>query len=200
MSVYLEPNETAFRYFDLVIKNVGRSSARNVTFRVASNQKHPKSKILENLDELGILRFGLPFIAPGQEFRFAIGSYQELESSQLAVAVRYFRDSRNKDSNAIRASFPLDVRPYEGMRRIGERPEQTTAKALKEISATLNRIKTTDAIRVRTEREFLFSATLDHWRIRWFGDYVTNRDGGPIKYFVNQLRIVASRRCPRWRP
>lgn len=73
VAVYIEQNEAGFSFFDLVIKNIGRGAAFNVSFGVL-----PDIPIWDGdeyrLTDATVMSDGLDFLAPGQGLRFFFGS------------------------------------------------------------------------------------------------------------------------------
>lgn len=190
ITAYLEPHPTAFRMFELVVRNVGRGSAREVRFEIEATQRTGSSKAFDSLSQLGIVQTGMPFFPAGQELRFLVGTYQELETAHANIRITYYRDVSARKHVALRVVFPLNVNHYSGMHKVGNDPAKISAEALRAISAALNRASDADSFRVSMERKYIWSTTLNRWRTYWFGEYPFNAQDGPFRYFVSRIKTA----------
>lgn len=141
--VTFEPNRY-FGFFDVVIANVGRGVAFDI-----STAFSPDVVVSEEAREPTSLSANLfispPVLKPGQETRLYIGRYNEI-SPELSVVTSAYKDERGKshsDSNSI------DLRIYESFGQLG--PENDVAeisKHVKAIADALRKVTTTDRLRI----------------------------------------------------
>ena len=141
---YIEQDKEARTIINLVIKNIGRGSARNVTFK-----KHAANIALTNkkIDQ-GILTSGIPYLAPGAERVIMLGTYHELESyfnnAPIKVDAIY---SRTKSilffSRKIKSSCYLDITSFSGVFAGDNSNENKIHKELGKIRSELSNINKT---------------------------------------------------------
>lgn len=145
VSVYAEPSERTSAFFDLVIANVGSGSAYDLRFSLEEEWTILPN---EELSQIGLIKDGIGYLAPGQRFRFIVahgsGLFKEGVQSWFRLHVGY-RDvfGRHRDE-----TFPIDFRPYRGMTSVGEDPEQKLAKAVDEIAKSARSVTSYNKLRV----------------------------------------------------
>lgn len=174
ITVYLEPDQLHWTLFDLVIRNAGRGTARNVRFTVEPDIPVDTDDQDSLLTRMAIFRRGINFMAPLQEIRTFYGSYVQLEKEPITVHVAYDRDTPHRRGRTIRASFVLDVTEFEGLVTVGDPPELLVTKALGQIADDLNKIRQGGSgsnMTVTVKRRYFFSRFVNrrwqHFTQRW---------------------------------
>lgn len=164
VAVYIEQSEAEFSFFDLVIKNIGRGPAFNVSFDVL-----PDIPIwIEDeyrLTDAAVIADGLEFLAPGQDLKFFFGSYIELTKQPITVTVQYFGADCKGNPIPFRNHFTLHIEKYAGMSQVGEPPLNSLSKSLDKIGEDIRAIRRGNSeIRVSVTRRYFFSK---YMRQRW---------------------------------
>lgn len=167
VTIYIEPQRIYPYFLDLVIKNVGRGPARQLTFIVEpdvplwSNDTH-------RLTNIAIFRRGMDFLAPSQEIRTFYGTYFELVKDPISIHVSYSKESLHRKAEQVRSSFILDVTQFEGIGSIGEAPEKIATDALKSIAKDVGWIRQGGSwsnVTVTVRRRYALSGPINRrWR------------------------------------
>jgi hypothetical protein len=157
VAVYLEQGRAGVFFFDLVIRNVARGPAFDVSFVVA-----PDVELEEEddgkLSDIALIRNGIEFMAPGQEIRFHFGSYVSLTKTPITVKVDYFDAPRKSKGMKFDGTFVLDVGKYEGMSQLDELNMQDLVRTLQKLQTDIHAIKTGQAeLKVTGQRRYFFS-------------------------------------------
>lgn len=191
VTVYIELRRYAHSSFDLVIKNAGRGAAQNVTFRVESESPGETEERARRLSNMAIFQRGIAFLGPSQELRTYYGSYRELEANPMRVHVTCERDGSERRRKRMGGNFPLDVRIFDGMSQVGEHPDSTSARALKQIAEDVRQVRRGSnwaTISVSVNRRYFFSRRVDHFWNRWFGTPYIDSSASPWRTFRDELR------------
>lgn len=191
VTVYIELGRYAHSSFDLVIKNAGRGAARNVSFRVEPEGPGDASEGVPRLSNMAIFQRGIAFLGPSQELRTYYGSYPELEANPMLVHVTYERESSERRRQRMVGNFPLDVRIFEGMSQVGEHPDITSARALKQIAEDVRQVRRGSdwaTISVSVKRQYVFSRRVNELWNRWFGTPYIDSSASPWRTFRDELR------------
>jgi hypothetical protein len=189
-------------FFALVIKNAGRGSARNIRFTVTPDLPVEPNDKDSRLSRMAMFRDGINFMAPLQEIRTFYGSFMTLSKEPITIGVQYERESQDLKRRTVRATFVLDIAPFEGLSRVGDPPEQTVATALANIARDLQAIKSggsnwNPTITVR--RRYFFSREVNQIFHRWFGRRYLNRQDTAWRYFRSEVRrSIEHSRIRRW--
>jgi len=196
ISVYIEPDRMQWSFFDLVIKNAGRGSARNIRFTVTPDLPVEPDDRDSRLSRMAMFRDGINFMAPLQEIRTFYGSFMTLSKEPITIGVQYERESQDSKRRTVRATFVLDIAPFEGLSRVGDPPEQTVATALANIARDLQAIKSggsnwNPTITVR--RRYFFSREVNQIFHRWFGRRYLNSEDTAWRYFRSEVRQALKR-------
>lgn len=192
ITVYLEMDRERFSTIYLVIKNVGRGSARNLRLVASPDQLITPQYPEDRLSRMAIFRSGLAFMGPQQELRSALGTFISLTKDPIAVDVSYEPDVPVRwRRRVMRTSYILDVSQFEGISYIGEHPAHTSAKALKQIAGDLRHIKQGGSwanVSVTVKRRYFLSNTIDRIVSRWFGVRSLDREDTGWRYFRVEIR------------
>ena len=139
LSISLENNKVAFGFVDLVIKNIGYGPAYNISFKVEPDFEYQKG---EFLSELGLIKHGIKYLAPQQEYRFfltsLVGKFDEFKNERFSIFAKYYDALENQFED----TFLIEFSHFEGLSQLGSPPLPEIAKELKKISDNLNRIVT----------------------------------------------------------
>ena len=137
LSITLVNNEVAFGSVDMVIKNIGYGPAYNVSFKVEPDLEYQKGKFLS---ELGLLKNGIKYLAPQQEYRFfltsLIGKFNKLKNVTFYIIAKYYDALGNK----FEEKFLIEFSHFEGLSQLGSPPLPEIAKELKKISDNLHKV------------------------------------------------------------
>ncbi len=140
IALYIEPRRLQHNLFDIVIRNVGRGPAYNVSFDI-----EPKVKVGEgdesHLSRLAILRDGLKYLAPEQELRTFVGTYHDLDTGRMTITVSYYAKAKGWRRSAVVEPFTIDVRQFEGFSTVGDPPERELIRVLRQIADDFHRLR-----------------------------------------------------------
>lgn len=170
--VFIESRRCHFSTFELVIKSVGRGAARNVKFRSEPGFAADADRTATRLLNMAIFERGIPFPGPSQETRTYYGSFRRLEAAPLALHVTYERDPAERRRKTLQADFTIDVRIFDGTMQVGEQPEVTSAKALKQIADDVRGVRRggpLGPLSVSPSRRYVFSQRINRFWNRWSG-------------------------------
>jgi hypothetical protein len=137
VSIFPDQSPRAATVFDLVVKNIGNGPAYDVGFDVVEDWTiHGKEK----LSEIGLMKDGISYLAPGQTIRFFIGMGPEIfnaERRSFRVGVRYRGFTRESYQETFSISFDYLLK----MTWVGQSLERTIADALGKVATTLQRFE-----------------------------------------------------------
>lgn len=136
IALYIEPRRFQNSFFDVVIRNVGRGPAYNVSFVL---DEYWAGKRDSPFYEMALFRDGLKYLAPDQELRSFVGTYRDLDHGPLTITVTYYSKAGTKHPSM--EPFTIDVGQFEGTLEVGAPPERKAASALERISADLHRLR-----------------------------------------------------------
>lgn len=141
ITIYLERDRLHFSFFDLVIRNAGRGTARNVKLRAEPDIPVDITDDESRLSRLGIFQQGISMMGPLQEIRTFYGSYPHAQKEPITIHVTYDRELPGAmRRRSVRTTFVIDVTQFGGLSRIGEPPELTVTKSLDQIATDLRHI------------------------------------------------------------
>jgi hypothetical protein len=139
VSAFFELSVVSSQLLMIVIRNDGRTLARNIVF---SNDANTIESANRHARIPPLLSGTLPHLGPGRQIESYFGSFPELLANgglpDFTVKVTW-DDSTGKRQET--QNFPLSVRPYEGTFSVGDRPpEYRSADSLKEIARLFSSI------------------------------------------------------------
>lgn len=111
IAVYYEPNPDTATFIDLVIRNIGTGSARDISFSnplpiLCWGVDKPDGREVKHIDHK------IPFLAPGKELRFNAGQYgglQNIIQDGMSIVAQYtFRTPLHSEKKGTDSSI-LDV-------------------------------------------------------------------------------------------
>lgn len=119
--VYLEQDEQTRTLLNLVIKNIGKSAARDVVFKTSKSMplKAFKGEQKTEMND-GPLIKGIPFLAPGSSRRLIIGNYgginEWLGNDKVEIEYTFYKaNSRNMLFKKIKNISYLDIYSFTGV-------------------------------------------------------------------------------------
>lgn len=120
VSMRLEMDHTGLHGYELVIRNEGQGVARNVRFEFEGDssyfRKSFKRGVLPTVDQLPIIKDGIPFLESGQTFRYSLGMVSEEEFNRAAGGPWIFRVRyENLYGKEKRDAHTLDFSQFRGM-------------------------------------------------------------------------------------
>jgi hypothetical protein len=149
--VYLAPDEKHTDVIRLVIENIGKGLARNVSFelseplvdRVIDGPGNPKPQPMKS----GPFIDGIPALGPGTKRTWMWGEYEglrrEMGDRTVFVRVRCTGDRVGVFSPAeFEEVYPIELRSFEGTDTAGTNWEQKSAHQLERIAGTLDHAST----------------------------------------------------------
>jgi hypothetical protein len=160
--VYLAADEKHTDVIRLVIENIGKGLARNVSFelseplldRVFDAPGNPPPQPMKH----GPFIDGIPALAPGTKRTWAWGEYEglrrEMEDRTVFVRVRCTGDRAGVFHPAEHEEvYPIELRSFEGTNTAGTNWEQKSANQLERIAKVLNQAGTsTQPLKVELRR------------------------------------------------
>lgn len=130
VSITFEPEGHKKNVIDLIVKNTGLGPALDLRFSLDSD-----IQIVEEmyLSEVGLIKKGIPYLAPNQEIRFLYtilyGESEEKFAKPVVLRASY-RDVFNKEYNE---TFTLDLTILFGMLGLSTPPLEDLVDTMKEI-------------------------------------------------------------------
>ncbi len=145
--VYLEQDEDAKTIINLVIKNIGKSPARDITFSL--NKKLPqRAYAADHSSEMteGALITGIPFLAPGASRESMLGNYQGLQNwlkgETVSVNTKFYKaNSRSLLKTSIVNTSFLEVHSFARSSAGDNSSGSKIVTELKNINKSLSKIK-----------------------------------------------------------
>lgn len=132
--IRLEPSEAWINLILLIVENVGPGPAHDVRLSVTPDFEMRKG---QRLSELGLFRYGIRHLAPGQRISvFLTSMVGQIEESQKPVTRFRFDVTaayRSSLDTPYHNTYPIDFLHFVGMRTIGTPPLQQIAKDLEKI-------------------------------------------------------------------
>jgi len=140
--VLTEPNPASINFIDLLIRNAGSAPATNI--RLILDQDF-ETGVDKYLSRLGVFQHGLTHLAPSQEMRLPFTSATDpvhekhggLMMRRFTITVTYV----DPTGNTVTQMFPITFDYYAGMTAFN-RPEYTSAQALRKMEESLHKIQT----------------------------------------------------------
>ncbi|ENZ4208149.1 MULTISPECIES: hypothetical protein [Providencia] len=143
--VYLELDKDAKTLLNLVIKNIGKSPAKNVMFKLDKKIPqfaHGNSKAEEMID--GALFTGIPFLAPGASRVSMIGDYYGLDKwfqgKEIRVETTFYKaNNRSIFNNLITNESFLEVYSFKAVSASDNSTETKVVHELRNINKSLSK-------------------------------------------------------------
>lgn len=173
--VRLEPSEAWINLITLIVENVGPGPAHEVRLSVTPDFEMRKG---QHLSELGLFRYGIRHLAPGQRISVHLTSMVgQIEESQRPDTRFRFEITTTYSSSlgtSYRRVYPIDFLHLVGMRTIGTPPLQQMAKDLEKIREAIGHF----ASGFRKVQVDVFTASDRDAEMRgWEEERNANRDG-----------------------
>lgn len=137
--IFVKQSNNSLNIVDLVIKNEGVRSARNIKFKVTGTNISALTD--RKIKEIGLIKNGVALLAGGQEISQPLGlmlgdSYREYKEAKTRIKVSYENGENQKKTDI----FLLD---FKGLidRKLGKSDVESIADSLKDIQSELHTIK-----------------------------------------------------------
>ena len=148
--VALQPSQVSFNLFDVVIENIGKSAAKDVSIKFSPN--HLFSGTKKKINDIKIMK-NLHFMPPGNRLNFYFGSVAIGEKAESSIRKKYNVTVKYTDVNGISYSedFVCDPTDYDGMSILEIKTVHHLAKYVESLSkhmeeAGSNQKRLTDSI------------------------------------------------------
>jgi hypothetical protein len=156
IEVYLVPHEQSSSFVNMVIRNSGGWSARDIAWTIDCDEENVKMK---DIPILSMSLFSVSHYIPAkEEFKFYFGSSSELLKEPKMKPIKIKVNFKNDVGQAKREKeFILDVSPWKGMEFLGEVPLLEISRNIKIISDTLIKSSFNQEaalVRIQSERQY----------------------------------------------
>lgn len=135
ISIYLQPCQAAFSFFDLVIKNIGAGPAYEIKFIIL---KEFNIKEGRKLSEMDFIKEGITYMPPGYNIKsyfFGIlGQYKEVIDKSLKIKAIY----KNSERKEIFEVIEINMSQFKGRQQLGEDPINGIAKNIENIQKDIH--------------------------------------------------------------
>ncbi len=151
ISIFVTPSDSWLTVLELVVRNQGRSAALNVRWRVEPS--------LEELAQFGIeisqaaFLAGLTHLAPGQEIRTFLGSATDLLTDPILPPFTMTAEYEDAHGASLLTPVTIDVRQFEGIRRIGTPALRDVADAADRLAKAISSVVSAGQLKVVTTTE-----------------------------------------------
>lgn len=146
--VEIDPNRPSL--INLIIKNIGKGSAKDITFKSSRPIPHRSMGAARAEDNIKLMEYGpliegIPYLAPGQQIEFMwgqIGGLKEhLADRPIDIQASFYRGSASNCLNSpLTAISRVHVRQFDGC-LIPENVLHNISKQLKDTNARLSSIE-----------------------------------------------------------
>ncbi len=137
ISISIQPAEQSINVVEMIIQNTGYGPAYDVSFKLSKDFELIKNKYLS---EMGFIKRGIGYIAPGQKIKFflanMIENYEKKSNISFNMRVAY-KDKTNKIKSH---NYKIDLSEFKGMLRLGEPPLHKISKEIEKIQEDLHSI------------------------------------------------------------
>ncbi len=159
IGVSVGPRPEYVNLLEMAIKNYGPGPAKEIRFSLDHDitiQKKPGMM----LSDIGLFEHGIPYFAPGQEYRFFLLNVldePELLCFRPPLTITISYETVGGESRTDQCT--IDFRAFRGMRQLGEPDSHVIAKAAKRISDKVDRLTTGhEELRVVTQTKAEYDA------------------------------------------
>lgn len=139
ISIILQPCEEWIAFVDLVIQNIGLGAAYDVSFAVEPDFT---CELGQPLSQVGIIKNGLKYLAPGQKYQFFLIStadkFDELKNNPFSIHVIYKDCIKEEYAD----TFFIDFGQFDGMSQVGTAPLHKIAQSLERLQKDINNLST----------------------------------------------------------
>lgn len=190
ISVFLELDHERRWFFDLVVRNSGRGTARNVRFQVIPDVPVETNDPESRLTRIAFIGNGLGHLGSGQEMRSALNSYPEMATTPIEIIVTYEPDRASIRPKRLESRFVLDIREFDGIASLGQEPIAEIADSMKKIAGDIRNIRQGGSfsnVTVTVRRRYFSSAWVNRQTRRWFGLPTFNRRRSIYAHFRNEV-------------
>lgn len=124
----------------LIIRNVGLSTATDISFSADPPLMNPKHPDLSFDDTKHLVRHGTPAMTPGFEFRSLVGTYGNWKSAPDPTPVVSISYSDATQKHHYEDRYPIDMSPLFDMPASRPNTIHSVAEELKKLNSTLAKV------------------------------------------------------------
>lgn len=139
LSIYIQQNQTISGVYDIIVKNIGKGPAYNLTFHFDTESELIKVQNFRKLHELGFFQ-GVDYLAPNQEYGTLFGGQEMMKQppiKPLKIQVNY---TNKKSKKKYSDSFIIDPSNYWGTSYFGTKTLSDISRDLDKISSEVHRV------------------------------------------------------------
>jgi hypothetical protein len=137
VSAALYLKEGLIHFVHLLVRNDGVGPAMDVAFDLRPLTAAANQKVLVALQGLGIVKYGIRYMAPGQEFKVWLTSVLEEGDSKMKTAVEMGISFNSTSGERRTERYVLDFAMFEGFKEVGKPPLPEIAENVKKIATEL---------------------------------------------------------------
>jgi hypothetical protein len=137
ISIYLQPCQASFHFFDLVVKNIGAGPAYDVKFKILEEFDVKEGR---KLSEMDFIKEGIKYMPPNYSiisfFLGVLGQYNEIIDKNLQIKVIY-NNSEKKETFEI---IKINMSQFKGRQQLGEDPMNKIAQNIEKIQSDIHQL------------------------------------------------------------
>ncbi len=132
---YAAINPRVWGAIDFVIRNIGKGAARNVSYKIVAGGDDLKAK------NARLLPAGIKFafLPQDEQLSETMGMGWDLLPDPSLAAFEIEISYEDMVGNCYAERFKVDIRQFEGLRRVGNPPEEDIAENLRKIAIVMER-------------------------------------------------------------
>jgi hypothetical protein len=136
-------SEAGMGFADLVVRNSGPGAAIDIRFEpIVAIPHEPDAELLRTLRELGIIKHGMPYLAPGGEYRTYIAQLLGRDEQALQTNVHLRMTYRSSANQQYESCYPIELKHFANRTKItGTSPLQAIARELESIRREIEKVR-----------------------------------------------------------
>lgn len=138
IEVFFRPSDISVNFLEFVVKNIGLGAAYDIKFSVEPGRASDTlPKLVARLEAIQVLRTGMSFLAPSQEFFSFWDSLFGVAEPALNAPIRIRTSWKDAAGAEFEAIHVLNLQELLGMSRIGKQPMQVVAESLEALAKSI---------------------------------------------------------------
>jgi len=133
ISIFYEQREGCGCWIDLVIKNIGLGAAYNLKFNIIPDFLCGIGPDTKNLSKLNIIEKGIPYLAPGQEYRFLLTILDKMDQKRISQPFNIHVAYENFLKERFEREYIIDFSIWDGLILNEENPLTKISRSLQTI-------------------------------------------------------------------